>query len=199
MIAIALTALALAAPAVPAVPAVPGGAVRAAAEPALRADRTTDLTEGETITVTGSGFRPGLKSVAVGLCREGYTNGLKDCDLGGGATFVNVDAGGRLPEVRLKARATFNGIDCAARQCVIGAAPLPGAVPPAVVASNTAIVRVGFQGSPFKGGAAVRTSAAPAATADPGTGGPSALLWTVTAALIVLAGAAVTIVQRRTR
>ncbi len=59
--------------------------------------RSADLTEGQTITVTGSGFRPGLKSVAVGLCREGYTNGLKDCDLGGGATFVNVDAKGNLP------------------------------------------------------------------------------------------------------
>ncbi|MEU8344281.1 neocarzinostatin apoprotein domain-containing protein [Spirillospora sp. NPDC048832] len=192
MIAIALAA-ALSAPG--ALPLTPGAA--AAPAPALQVSRAADLQPGETITVTGTGFRPGLKSVAVGLCREGYTNGLKDCDLGGGATFVNVDARGRLPEVRLTARPRFGGIDCASRQCVIGAGPLPGAVPRAVVDANTAIVRVGFAGSPVKGGTAVRTSAAPAASAGPGTGGPSTRLWAAITGLIVLAGAAVAAVQRR--
>ncbi|MEU5988062.1 neocarzinostatin apoprotein domain-containing protein [Spirillospora sp. NPDC047418] len=191
MIALVLAAAALAAPAAPALAAAPA--------PALRVSRTTDLAEGEAITVTGSGFRPGLKSVAVGLCREGYTNGLKDCDLGGGATFVNIDAKGGLPEVKLKTRAEFSGIDCMTQQCVIGAAPLPGAVPKSVVDANTAVVRVGFKGSSFKGGAAVRTSAAPAASAGPGTGGPSTPLWAATAALLVLTGAIVTAVQRRSR
>ncbi|MFE9101149.1 neocarzinostatin apoprotein domain-containing protein [Actinomadura geliboluensis] len=191
MIAIALAAALLGAPTLPAAGAAPA--------PELRVSRSADLTEGETITVTGSGFRPGLKSVAVGLCREGYTNGLKDCDLGGGATFVNIGAGGALPEVELKARAKFNGIDCTSRQCVIGAAPLPGAVPKAVVDANTAIVRVGFTGSPFKGGTAVRTSAPPAASAGPGTGGPSTRLWAATTGLLVLAGAVVAAVQRRSR
>ncbi|HEU5028242.1 MAG TPA: GPS-CTERM domain-containing protein [Spirillospora sp.] len=195
MIAIVLAVVALS-------PVAPSGTVTAttaAVSAQLRVSRTTDLTEGATITVTGIGFSPGLKSVAVGMCREGYTNGLKDCDLGGGATFVNIDSKGALPEVRLKARPKFNGIDCTARQCVIGAGPLPGTVPPAVVAANSAIVRVGFQGSPFKGGTAVRTSAAPAAEAGPGTGGPSTPLWAATAGLLVFAGAAVTIVQRRSR
>lgn len=189
MIVIALAALTLS----PLAPAA------AAAAPELQVSRSTDLTEGETITVTGRGFRPGLKAVAVGLCREGYTNGLKDCDLGGGATFVNIDAQGGFPAVRLKVRAKFGGIDCTARQCVIGAAPLPGSVPRTVVDANTAIVRVGFTGSSFNGGSAVRTSAAPAARTEPGTGGPSAPLWAATAALLVLAGAAVTVVQRRSR
>ncbi|GAA0579471.1 neocarzinostatin apoprotein domain-containing protein [Actinomadura livida] len=169
------------------------------AAPELHVSRSADLTPGETITVTGSGFRPGLKAVAVGLCREGYTNGLKDCDLGGGSTFVNVDAEGRLPEVRLKARPEFSGIDCMTRQCVIGAGPLPGTVPDAVYDTNTAVVRVGFKGSSFKGGAAVRTSAAPAAATGPGTGGPSTPLWAATVALLVLAGGVVTVVQRRSR
>ncbi|MGC4956007.1 GPS-CTERM domain-containing protein [Actinomadura citrea] len=190
MIAIALAALALS----PLAPPATGAAMAQ-----LQVSRSTDLAEGETIIVTGSGFSPGLKSVAVGMCREGYINGLKDCDLGGGATFVNIDSKGALPEVRLKARPGFKGIDCTARQCVIGAGPLPGTVPPAVVAANSAIVRVGFQGSPFKGGAAVRTSAAPAAGAGPRTGGPSTPLWAATAGLLVLAGAAVTVVQRRSR
>ncbi|WP_165966115.1 neocarzinostatin apoprotein domain-containing protein [Actinomadura sp. 7K534] len=170
-----------------------------AAAPELHVSRSADLTPGETITVTGTGFRPGLKAVAVGLCREGYTNGLKDCDLGGGSTFVNVDAEGRLPEVRLKARPEFSGIDCMTRQCVIGAGPLPGTVPDAVYDTNTAVVRVGFKGSSFKGGAVVRTSAAPAAATGPGTGGPSTPLWAATVALLVLAGGVVTVVQRRSR
>ncbi|QKW35548.1 LPXTG cell wall anchor domain-containing protein [Actinomadura sp. NAK00032] len=73
MIAIALAAALLSAPALPAAGAAPA--------PELQVSRSADLAEGATITVTQSGFRPGLKSVAVGLCREGYTNGLKDCVL----------------------------------------------------------------------------------------------------------------------
>ncbi|MFC5751299.1 neocarzinostatin apoprotein domain-containing protein [Actinomadura rugatobispora] len=195
MIAIVLAALVAAPLAVPA-PAVPA---QGAAAPALRVSRSTDLSEGDAITVTGSGFRPGLKSVAVGLCREGYTNGLRDCDLGGGATFVNIDAKGAFPTVKLKARVKFNGIDCMARQCVIGAAPLPTTNPPAVVNANTAVVRVGFKGSSFKGGATQAPAAAPAPSAAPDTGGPSIALWAATAALLILAGAAVAAVQRRSR
>jgi hypothetical protein len=206
VIAIALAALVaapLAGPALPAAPAhaAPGHAVPGhwAAASALQVSRSADLSEGDAITVTGSGFRPGLKSVAVGLCREGYTNGLKDCDLAGGATFVNIDAKGAFPAVRLKARAKFNGIDCMARQCVVGAAPLPTTNPPAVVNANTAVVRIGFTGSPFKGGATQAPAAAPAPPAAPGTGGPSIALWAATAALLILAGAAVAAVQRRSR
>ncbi|TDC70247.1 hypothetical protein E1200_05990 [Actinomadura sp. GC306] len=194
MIRIVLAALAL----VPAAPAAPAGTAAPPA-PELHVSRSADLTPGETITVTGTGFRPGLKAVAVGLCREGYTNGLKDCDLGGGATFVNIDAHGALPKVTLKARPEFSGIDCMTRQCVIGAGPLPGTVPDAVYDTNTAVVHVGFKGSSFKGGTAVRTSAAPAAADEPGTGGPSTPLWAATVALLVLAGGVVTVVQRRSR
>ncbi|TDC75871.1 neocarzinostatin apoprotein domain-containing protein [Actinomadura sp. 7K507] len=188
MIVPALAALAFASPAAAA--AAPADA------PAIEVGKFTDLSEGEQITVSGTGFRPGLKSVAVGLCKEGYTNGLKDCDLGGGATFVNIDDKGAFTGVTLKARPKFNEIDCMARQCVIGAAPLPTTNPPAVVKANTAIVRVGFKGSSFKGGA---VAAAPAATAapGPGTGGPSAPLWAATAVLIAGAGASAVVVQRR--
>ncbi|MEU8804556.1 neocarzinostatin apoprotein domain-containing protein [Spirillospora sp. NPDC048819] len=188
MIVLAFAVLALSAPAAPAAPAGDG--------PALQVSKFTDLTEGEQITVSGTGYRPGLKSVAVGLCKEGYTNGLKDCDLGGGATFVNIDDKGGFTGVTLKARSKFNGIDCAARQCVIGAAPLPTTNPPAVVKANTAVVRVGFQGSQFKGGA-VAAAPTTAAAPGPGTGGPSAPLWAATLVLIAGAGAAAVIVQRR--
>ncbi|MFG2090065.1 MULTISPECIES: neocarzinostatin apoprotein domain-containing protein [unclassified Spirillospora] len=189
MIVLAFAALALSAPAAPA--AAPGGDA-----PAIQVSRFTDLSEGERITVSGTGFRPGLKAVAVGLCKEGYANGLTDCDLGGGATFVNIDDKGAFTGVTLKAHSKFSEIDCMTRQCVIGAAPLPDTSPPAVIEANTAIVRVGFKGSAFKGGA-VAAAPATAAAPGPGTGGPSAPLWAATLVLIAGAGAAAVIVQRR--
>ena len=165
------------------------------AAPALQVSQVADLTDGQQITVAGTGFRPGLKAVAVGICREGYTNGLKDCDLGGGATFVNIDSKGGFSGVRLKARPKFNGIDCTARQCVIGVAPLPTTSPPAIVNANTAIVRVGFKGSAFQGGGAPTPIATSASSA--GTGGPSTVLWAVTAGALVLGGATIAAHQRR--
>jgi hypothetical protein len=172
------------------------GSTAGLAAPALQVSQVSDLTDGQQITVAGTGFRPGLQSVAVGLCREGYTNGLKDCDLGGGATFVNIDAKGRFSGVRLKARAKFHGIDCTARQCVIGVAPLPTSNPPAVVSANTAIVRVGFKGAAIKGGA---TPSPTATTAGPSAddGGPSTVLWAVTAGAVVVGGATIAAWQRR--
>lgn len=163
--------------------------------PSLNAAPVTDLTEGQKITVTGGGFRPGLQSVAIGLCKEGY-KGPGDCDLGGGATFVNIDARGGFPAVTLTARARFGGTDCTRRQCVIGVAPLPGKAPPAIVAANTAVVNVGFQGSPIKGGAVPSAAAPPVAAAD--QRGPSTALWGVTVAVLVLTGAGIALAQRRT-
>ncbi|MFC9971104.1 neocarzinostatin apoprotein domain-containing protein [Spirillospora sp. NPDC127200] len=163
--------------------------------PVLTAAPVTDLTEGQKITVTGGGFRPGLQSVAVGLCEQGYT-GPADCDLGGGATFVNIDAEGGFPAVTLTARARFGGTDCTRRQCVIGVAPLPGKAPPAIVRANTAIVNVGFRGSPFRGGATPAAAAPSAPAAE--QGGPSTALWGVTVAVLVLTGAGIAIAQRRT-
>lgn len=167
------------------------------AAPTLHVSQVADLAEGQRISVTGSGFRPGLKSVAVGLCREGYTNGLKDCDLGGGATFVNVDGKGNFPVVRLTTRAKFNHIDCMSRQCVIGAAPLPTTSPPAIVNANTATVRVGFQGSAFKGGAVAARPTTTSPSSD--TDGPSTTLWLVTIGVLVLGGATVAAAQHRKR
>ncbi|MEU5882476.1 neocarzinostatin apoprotein domain-containing protein [Spirillospora sp. NPDC047279] len=169
-----------------------------AAAPTLQVSQVTDLREGQEITVTGTGFRPGLKSVAVGLCREGYTNGLKDCDLEGGATFVNIDGKGSFPAVRLKARPKFKGIDCTTRQCVIGVAPLPGQSPPAIVSANTAVVRVGFQGSSIKGGGSPAPAPPPAAAPASDTAGPSTALWAATLGVITLAGIAIVTSQRRT-
>ncbi|NNH68468.1 hypothetical protein HLB23_00970 [Nocardia uniformis] len=149
--------------------------------PVLEVSASTDLTEGQRIVVNGSGFRPGLAAVAVGLCKQNFANGLKDCDLEGGATFVNISDDGTFPTVTLSARHSFNAIDCTQQQCVIAAAPLPGTEPPAIIEANSAQVAVSFAGAQLPVPTAPVTGAATEAT---DTNGPSGLLWGVTAALL---------------
>jgi hypothetical protein len=162
--------------------------------PALNISATAGLTEGQRITVDGTGFHPGLAAVAVGLCKQGFTSGLKDCDLEGGATFVNISADGTFPTVTLTARSRFTTIDCAKQQCVIAAAPLPGSEPAAIIAANSAEVTVGFAGSVLPTATqATKTVAVPQETS---VGGPSTALWTATAVLLSLV-AAVALADRR--
>ncbi|MGN2637809.1 neocarzinostatin apoprotein domain-containing protein [Nocardia takedensis] len=157
----------------------------AAPDPAvLHVGAQDGLTENQRITVRGTGFQPNLAAVAVGLCRQGYTNGLRDCDLEGGATFVNIAADGTFPELTLTARTRFAAIDCATQQCVIAAAPLPGSEPDSVMAANSVTVLVGFAGTPFHGGATQTPATVIAATED--VSGPSTPLWFATAALLVI-------------
>ncbi|GAA3203311.1 neocarzinostatin apoprotein domain-containing protein [Actinocorallia longicatena] len=175
------------------VTAVPAPAL-AAAPPVVKVSAVTGLTEGQKITVTGEGFQPGLKQIAVGMCREGYTNGPDDCDLDGGAAFVNADGNGRIRTVTLTVHAAFKGFDCRKRQCVIGVAPLPGTVPSAVEKANTAVVNVAFEGAEFQPATAAPSAAATTAASDPdGVGGPSWPLWLLTAGLLVI----VTVVAAR--
>ncbi|MFI9402281.1 GPS-CTERM domain-containing protein [Nocardia sp. NPDC052316] len=151
---------------------------------AIRVDATTELTDGQRITVSGSGFRAGLAAVAVGMCKTGFSNGLKDCDLSGGATFVNIGADGAFGPLTLTAHPRFHEIDCTLQQCVIAAAPLPGTEPPAVVAANSAAVPVTFAGA--RQPAAPASVPAAAARSDTDIEGPSTVLWTATAGLLVL-------------
>ncbi|MFC9437071.1 neocarzinostatin apoprotein domain-containing protein [Nocardia sp. NPDC057030] len=151
----------------------------------IQVSTTADLTEGQRITVSGRGFRPGLAAVAVGMCEQGFRNGLTDCDLDGGATFVNIGGDGTFGPLTLTAHHRFRDIDCTERQCVIAAAPLPGTEPPAIIAANSAAVSVDFAGSRLP-----TATTAPPSTAAVGsgadTGGPSTVLWAVTAGLLVL-------------
>ncbi|MFD6159840.1 neocarzinostatin apoprotein domain-containing protein [Nocardia sp. NPDC060256] len=165
-------------------------------EPAvLQVGATTELTDGQRVTVSGSGFRAGLAAVAVGMCRQGFSNGLKDCDLDGGATFVNIGADGTFGPLTLVAHHRFHNIDCTERQCVIAAAPLPGTEPPAVIAANSAAVQIVFTGSRLP---AAGAPAAPviATRSDTDTEGPSTVLWAATFGLLVFV-AGVTFVDRR--
>lgn len=155
-------------------PAVDGAAVRVSA--------ATGLTEGQEITVDGTGFSAGLTSVAVGLCKQGYT-GNKDCDLGGGARLVTVGPDGVLPRVTLTVHARFAGIDCRTAPCVIGVAPLPSGTPPALVAANSVEVAVGFEGGTVPGEVSGTGRARAVGAAVPGAvdgddwNGPSTPMW----------------------
>lgn len=167
-----------------------------AQEPAaIQVSASADLTEGQRITVSGSGFRAGLAAVAVGMCQQGFTNGLKDCDLDGGATFVNIGGDGTFGPLTLTAHHTFHAIDCTQQQCVIAAAPLPGTEPPAVIAANSAAVSVAFAGSGPPTPPAPAPAAAPRSDSD--TEGPSTVLWAVTAGLLVIVAGSALADRRR--
>ncbi|MGX1810551.1 neocarzinostatin apoprotein domain-containing protein [Nocardia sp. NPDC055321] len=155
----------------------------------------TDLTEGQRITVDGRGFRPGLAAVAVGLCKQGFTSGIKHCDLEGGATFVNISGDGTFPTVTLTAHQRFHDIDCGTQPCVIAAAPLPGSEPAAVIEANSAQLAVVFQGTRPPAAALP----APATSRDDDVSGPSTPLWTATAVLLALVSAIAIADRRRSR
>lgn len=182
-----LSAAALIAASVLAVPAL-ARADEPTAE--LHISDTTALQEGQRVTVSGSGFRPGLSAVAVGLCKHGFTNGLTDCDLEGGATFVNIGEDGTFGELTMTARSRFSDVDCAEQQCVIAAGPLPGTEPDAIRLPNSVSVLIGFEGTRFAGGEEEPPVAVEAAAED--LSGPSAPLWSATAVLLlIVAGLAV--------
>ncbi|GAB4586542.1 neocarzinostatin apoprotein domain-containing protein [Nocardia sp. IFM 10818] len=174
--------------------AAPLGSAAPEQGPTLVVSASSGLTEGQRITVDGSGFRPGLAAVAVGLCVRGFTSGVRDCDLGGGATFVNIAADGTFPTVTLTARPRFHDIDCTRQQCVIAAAPLPGAEPQAVIDANSAEVPVDFAGAPPL---AATTPVPVAARAETELEGPSLPLWSVTAALLSFTAIAALADRRR--
>ncbi|WP_040796356.1 neocarzinostatin apoprotein domain-containing protein [Nocardia higoensis] len=156
----------------------------------LHISDTSDLREGQQVTVSGTGFRPGLSAVAVGLCKHGFTNGLTDCDLEGGATFVNIGADGTFGELTMVARSRFSTIDCAQQQCVIAAGPLPGTEPDAIRLPNSVSVLIGFEGTRFAGGVEEPPVAANPVAED--LSGPSVPLWSATAVLLlIVAGLAV--------
>jgi acetyl esterase/lipase len=87
-----LTAVAVGLAGLGAAPTDPARPAAALTAPALALDRSTDLVDGEQVTVTGSGFAPGAQ-VAVHQCRSGPV-GPVDCDLGTVTTAEVDDAGG---------------------------------------------------------------------------------------------------------
>ncbi|MFD7432129.1 neocarzinostatin apoprotein domain-containing protein [Streptomyces sp. NPDC059818] len=168
-------------------PAAVAGATDAGAT--VTVSQATGLVEGGHITVTGKGFRPGLTSVAVGLCKQGYRDN-KDCDLSGGAALVNIDAHGRLPEVRLTVHRTVAGADCRTTQCVVGVSPLPAGTPASLRPPNTVDIPIGLKGGTVTGEPSGTGHAQPAAAggngAESGWDGPSVALWAACLSVVVL-------------
>ncbi|MGW1771430.1 neocarzinostatin apoprotein domain-containing protein [Streptomyces sp. NPDC002104] len=173
---------------------VPAAADTADAAPAtVRVSASTGLTDGQQVTVEGTGFRAGLTSVAVGLCKKGYTSN-KDCDLSGGARLVTIGPDGSLPHVTLTAHTRVAGADCRTTPCVVGVAPLPSGTPPALIAANSVQVAVGFEGGTVQGEPSgtgrSESEASAASSAAPRIdvwNGPSARVWALSLAVAVAA------------
>ncbi len=130
------------------------------AAPTLSVSATTGLTDGQTLTISGSGFDPNLSSIAIGQCTADYV-GPADCNTSGGATFKNADASGAVSSFTIVVKEKFGSVDCTTEKCVIAAGPLPTAADAATVEKNTYVVPITF-GAPAAAPAA--TTAAPAAT-----------------------------------
>lgn len=131
----------------------------------LNVSQTEGLTDGTVVTISGSGFTPNLKNIAIGQCIDGM-KGPADCNTGTGAAFKTADAQGNIASFTLVVKEKFNKFDCVAQQCVFGAQPLPGAVDAATVAANSV-----YYDLKFGAAAPAPTATAPAATATPGAAG----------------------------
>ncbi|WP_238006572.1 neocarzinostatin apoprotein domain-containing protein [Dactylosporangium sp. AC04546] len=179
---------------------VPLAASPAWAAPTLSVSKTTGLADGTSVTVNGSGFTPNLKQIAVGQCIENM-KGPTDCNLAGGAQFVNADASGKLPTVTIKLAKKFGTFDCTQRTCVVAAQILPSGNNGGEVEKNKVAVKLSFGEA-----AAPTTSAAAAATAEatalPKTGPgdePVVVVLAGTALLFLGVGLLVVLPARRRR
>ncbi|MBV1852668.1 neocarzinostatin apoprotein domain-containing protein [Catellatospora tritici] len=145
---------------------VPLYAQPAAAAPRLTLSKSSGLSNGTQITVNGSGFTANLKQIAIGQCIADPV-GPTDCNLAGGAQFVNADGSGKIPAVTLKLAAKFGSFDCTKRQCVVAAQILPSSASDDVVKANRASVKISFgaASSPKPG-----TSTSPESLAKTGPG-----------------------------
>ncbi|MCL3818709.1 neocarzinostatin apoprotein domain-containing protein [Aeromicrobium wangtongii] len=132
------------------------GAAPSYAAASMDVSATQGLKDGQKITISGSGFTPGLKQIAAGQCVEGYT-GPGDCNLQGGATFRNADAKGSIGTFTIVVKQKFGPHDCTKVKCVIAAGPLPTVADAKTVKANEVIMPMTF------GAAAEAPAAAPAA------------------------------------
>lgn len=118
-------------------------AAPAFAAPSLNVSQLTGLTDGQKITISGSGFEPNLSSIAIGQCVQGYA-GPADCNTATGATFKNADASGNVAAFEITVKEVFGSTDCTKVQCMIAAAPLPNATDAATVSANTVEMMISF-------------------------------------------------------
>ncbi|MBB3043634.1 LPXTG cell wall anchor domain-containing protein [Nocardioides sp. LMS-CY] len=134
------------------------------AAPALTISQTQGLSDGQTLTISGAGFAPNLKGIAIGQCVDGYV-GPADCNLQGGAKFRDADASGKVAAFTVVVKKQFGGHDCTKVQCVIAGAPLPTAADKATVSANTSVTKISF-GSAAPAEPTQSATDAPATTGD---------------------------------
>lgn len=115
----------------------------ASAKPTLHVSKTTGLKSGQSITVYGTGFTKNLSNIALGQCIKNPATST-DCNLSGGAEFVDSDASGKTRTVTLKLATTFGGHKCGTTGCVIAAQLLPSSNPDSVVKANKVQVAITF-------------------------------------------------------
>ncbi|WP_436529394.1 neocarzinostatin apoprotein domain-containing protein [Actinoplanes sp. HUAS TT8] len=135
----------------------------ASAKPTLHVSRTSGLKSGQSITVYGTGFTKNLTNIALGQCIKNPASST-DCNLSGGAEFVDSDASGKTRTVTLKLATTFSGHKCGTTGCVIAAQLLPSSNPADVVAANKVQVAI-----TFTGGTGTTTAPTTAATSTSST------------------------------
>lgn len=167
------------------------------AAPTLTVSASQNLQDGQTVTISGSGFDAGLKGIAIGQCRKGYV-GPGDCNLQGGAKFRDADASGNVSSFDIVVKEKFGTIDCTKETCVIAAGPLPGAADDATVKANTYVIEMSFgaaaEPTPSAQPSVAATTAAAPTTGDtlPKTGaGDSVPVLLLGATALVAAGAGV--------
>lgn len=114
-----------------------------AAAASITVSASANLQDGQTITISGSGFAPNLRGIAIGECIVNYV-GPGDCNLQGGAKFRDADANGNISSFTIVVKEKFATIDCTKQECVIAAGPLPTASDPATVKANTHMIPISF-------------------------------------------------------
>lgn len=92
--------------------------------PPVTVTPTTDLTDGQTVHVTGSGFAPSTL-IGLAMCRAGTTFSLLDCEISNPTWFTDDAAGAFTHDyaVRSHLRTGHGTVDCSAapRTCVLAA------------------------------------------------------------------------------
>ncbi len=173
------------------------------ANASLDISQTQGLKDGQSVTISGSGFKPNLSNIAIGQCIEGM-KGPADCNTVGGADFVGADANGNIPATTIIVKEAFGGFDCTKQKCVIGAQPLPGAVDAATLSANTFYADISFGEAPAEPAPTQAPVAAPPSDGGDelpktGPGQELALALTLGMLLFLLGGATLWFVPRSSK
>ncbi|MFC6043209.1 neocarzinostatin apoprotein domain-containing protein [Nocardioides hankookensis] len=157
------------------------------AAPTLSISQTDNLTDGQVVTISASGFEPNLSNIAIGQCTEDYV-GPADCNTVTGAVFKVADASGNVAPFTIKVAEVFGGHDCTKEQCVIAGAPLPTNADAATIKANTYVAKISFGAAEAEPTAAATTAAADGGTLPKTGAGDSVPVLMLGASALLAAG-----------